>query len=190
MEIMQNSDTNGVNKVHDLINRRWSPRGFNSKPIEAWNIESLFEAARWAPSSFNEQPWRFIYATQDDPEEYQGLLDTLMERNQEWAQTAPLLIAGVAKTNLSRNDKPNKHALYDLGQAVNSIVLQATSLDLYVHQMAGFSPEKAIQSLDIPQGYEAVVMMAVGYSDKDAPTDRSRNELDSFLFKGRWSADQ
>ena len=52
--------------IHDLIRRRWSPRAFAARPVEAEKLASLFEAARWAPSSFNGQPWHYIVATKDD----------------------------------------------------------------------------------------------------------------------------
>ena len=33
--------------IHDLIRRRWSPRAFAARPVEAEKVASLFEAARW-----------------------------------------------------------------------------------------------------------------------------------------------
>ncbi len=51
--------------IHDLLQKRWSPRAFSARPVESDKLRSLFEAARWAPSSFNEQPWSFIVATRD-----------------------------------------------------------------------------------------------------------------------------
>jgi len=40
--------------IHDLLQKRWSPRAFSAQPVESDKLRSLFEAARWAPSSFNE----------------------------------------------------------------------------------------------------------------------------------------
>ena len=31
--------------IHDLIRHRWSPRAFDSRPVEAEKLRSLFEAA-------------------------------------------------------------------------------------------------------------------------------------------------
>jgi nitroreductase len=63
-----------------FITKTFSPRGFASTPVEEEKIELLFEAARIAPSSFNEQPWRFIYATKENPVLYNKLLDCLAEK--------------------------------------------------------------------------------------------------------------
>ena len=55
--------------IHDLIRNRWSPRAFADRAVEPEKLLSLLEAARWAPSSYNYQPWGFIIATKDNPEE-------------------------------------------------------------------------------------------------------------------------
>jgi nitroreductase len=70
-------------EIHDLLADRWSPRAFSSRAVEAEKLRSLFEAARWAPSARNEQPWRFIIATQDDPDAYKRLFVQLPERGQQ-----------------------------------------------------------------------------------------------------------
>ncbi len=64
-----------------------------------------------------------------------------MPGNQAWAQTAPVLILAVAHLRFRHNAAPNRHAVYDLGQAVATLLVQATALDLYAHQMAGFDVE-------------------------------------------------
>src|SRR3974390_3193557 len=78
--------------VHELIGQRWSPRAFSSREVPAEELTSLLEAARWAPSSYNEQPWRFIVTAKSDPDNYAKLLGSLMEINQLWARSAPVLV--------------------------------------------------------------------------------------------------
>ncbi len=149
--------------VHELIHKRWSPRAFSGRPVEQEKILSLFEAARWAASSGNEQPWRFIWATKEQPERYGRLFECLSERNRVWAGGAPLLIMTLVATLLRRNNKPNRWAFHDLGLAVGNLTTQASSLDLYVHSMGGFSVEKARRLFNVPPDFEPVTMIAVGY---------------------------
>ncbi|MCX6257373.1 MAG: nitroreductase family protein [Bacteroidia bacterium] len=149
--------------IHELIQMRWSPRAFTETPVEQSKINSLFEAARWSPSCANEQPWSFIYATQNNQEAFHQLFDCLDDRNQLWTKTVPMLILTIAHTRFERNNKPNPYALYDLGQSVMNMIVQATSMELHVHQMAGFSKEKARETFHIPEYYEPVSMIAVGY---------------------------
>ena len=53
--------------VSEIIARRWSARAFSTRPVEFSKLLSILEAARWAPSSRNEQPWRYIVFTSDNP---------------------------------------------------------------------------------------------------------------------------
>src|SRR4051795_11838013 len=100
--------------LHELLARRWSPRAFADKPVDSATIERLFEAARWSPSSYNEQPWAFFVAAKNQPEAYAKLLGCLIDFNQNWAKTAPLLVLTAAHTVFERNGQPNLHAYHDV----------------------------------------------------------------------------
>src|SRR5215208_7212949 len=65
--------------IHEPLAARWSPYAFENQLVPEADLRSLFEAARWAPSSYNEQPWSYIVATKDDPEQFQRLLSCLSE---------------------------------------------------------------------------------------------------------------
>ena len=148
--------------ILEVIQKRRSRRAYADKPVEPEKIESLFEAARWAPSSVNEQPWIYIYATKDQPL-WTRIFDALHDGNKIWVKTVPLLIVSLARKNFIRNYRPNGSARYDLGAANAFLSLQATHLGLNVHQMGGFDAEKIKYNLNIPDNYEPVVIMAIGY---------------------------
>jgi nitroreductase len=150
-------------ELHPLLQRRWSPRAFSAQPVEEEKLLTLLEAARWAASANNGQPWRFIYAAKEQVERYSKLFECLNERNQSWAKTAPALIMTLVKTHFEQSGQPNKWALHDLGLAVGNLTTQASALDLYVHNMAGFSAEKARELFNLPPDVEPVTMIAVGY---------------------------
>ena len=149
--------------VLEVIQQRRSRRAYGSKMVEPEKIRSLFEAARWAPSSLNEQPWFYIYATTDQSPLWKNIFETLKEGNKVWARHAPLLILSLARKNFIRFDSPNPSARYDLGAANAFLSLQAAHLGLNVHQMAGFDAQTAIKNLGIPDLYEPVIIMAIGY---------------------------
>jgi nitroreductase len=54
--------------INDIIARRWSARAFSTRSVEKSKLLSILEAARWAPSSRNEQPWRYLVFTNDNPD--------------------------------------------------------------------------------------------------------------------------
>lgn len=181
--------------IADHIAQRWSPCSFRPDALTTKQVGSLFEAARWAASSFNDQPWRFIYAVnEENPVGYKRILDTLMEFNQSWAQHAGMLAIVCAWTVSARTGKPNPKAIYDTGQAVANLSTQATAMGLHVHQMGGFNSDAARLALDIPADWEPVVALAVGYRgvpESLSPemqqrefSDRDRLALKEFVFNG------
>jgi len=182
--------------VHDIIGKRWSPRAFDSRPVEHAKLRSLFEAARWAASSYNAQPWYFLVATKDEPESYKKILESLVEFNQSWAKSAPALALSVAELKFAHNQNDNRHAFHDVGQAAATLALEAANLGLQVHQMAGILPDKARQLFHIPAGYEPVAGIAIGYpGDPNTLPEqlriqehgpRQRKPLESFVFDGDW----
>lgn len=182
--------------ILDAIKRRWSPYAFADRPVENEKIMSLLEAARWSASAFNEQPWRFILANKDQPDAYAKALGCLVEANQAWAQQAPVLILTATRTTFTRNDTPNRVHQHDLGLAVQNLVIQATSLDLFTHQMAGVNLSKVRSEYNLPENFEPQTAIAIGYgiNANDLPEDmrnkeqasRSRNDFADFVFGADW----
>ena len=148
--------------VLPVILERWSPRAFDARDVSPADLKVIFEAARWAPSSFNEQPWRFFVGHRNS-QTYRKIHDALVPFNQAWAQSAPVLILSVAKTRFSHNDSPNNYAVHDLGAADGFITLQAASMGIATHQMAGFDQAKAREAFAIPEIYAIGSVMALGY---------------------------
>jgi nitroreductase len=182
--------------IEALLKRRWSPRAFADRAVEPEKLLSLWEAARWAASTANQQPWYFIVATKQDAAEYARLLSCLRENNQQWASQAPVLMVSVAKLAFDVNGQPNRHAFHDVGLAVANLIVQATAFGLGVHQMAGFSPERVRELYGVPDDFEPVAGIVLGYpGDPTILPDelrqrelapRVRRPLESFVFERAW----
>lgn len=120
-----------------------------------------------------------------------------MEGNRSWAGRAPVLLLTVAKTYFGDDpEKKNRHAWHDVGLATAQLALQATALGLATHFMAGFDRKKARELFEIPEGYEPVAVLAVGYRGDPAslPSElrewetapRTRRPLEEIAFRGRF----
>jgi nitroreductase len=183
-------------QIHEILTHRWSPRAFDARPVEPEKLRALFEAARWAASSYNAQPWYFIVATKDDHANFKRVLECFVEFNQSWAKGAPVVALSVAGLKMQHNGQDNRHAFHDVGQASATMALQATALGLQIHQMAGILPDKAREIFHIPEGFEAVAGIALGYpgDPADLPEQlrerevgpRQRKPASSFVFTGEW----
>jgi nitroreductase len=182
--------------IHEILTHRWSPRTFDARPVEPEKLRALFEAARWAASSYNAQPWYFIVASKDDPANFKRVLDCLVEFNQGWAKAAPVLVLSVAGLKFPHNGQDNRHWFHDVGQAAATMALQATAMGLQMHQMAGILPDKAREVFHIPEGFDAVAGIALGYPGDPAAlpeqlrqrevAPRERKPASSFVFTGEW----
>src|SRR6056297_1409698 len=182
--------------IHPLISKRYSPVIFSDKEVGEEVLNRLFEAARWAPSSFNDQPWNFIYGVKGKDEIYNKLFDCLLEPNQMWAKYAPVLMLSVANMISPTTQKENPYAFHDTGMAVSNLLMQATSMGLYAHQMGGYSKEQAIESMKIPKTHSPVAMIAIGYigNTEDFPEElqqkdnkeRTRKLLKDFVFNSEF----
>ena len=120
----------------------------------------------------------------------------LVEGNQAWAVQAPVLMLGIAKKTFTRNGKPNVHGRHDLGLATAGMMLQATSMDLYMHAMGGILPERAAEIYGVPDDFEVSTGIALGYlGDPDSLDEpmkttelelRVRKPLSEIVFAKGW----
>ena len=149
--------------ILEIIQERWSPYAFSSAPVEEFKLKAMFEAASFAPSSSNEQPWMFVLSTQDDKKVFNDFVGFLVEGNKVWAKYAYALAISMARTKFSKSGEPNRHSFHDTGMAVSNLLLQAISMDIYVHQMAGYSVDKVREYFKLGDDIEPVAMMAIGY---------------------------
>ncbi len=147
--------------IEQIFHRRWSPRAMSGESLTEQELLSVFEAARWAPSTYNEQEWRFLYARRDTPQ-WQTFFNLLMEANQAWCQRAAVLVVVLARKTFTRNGKPNVVHLYDAGSAWENAALQASSMGLVAHGMAGFDFAKARTALQVPDHFAVAAMFALG----------------------------
>ncbi len=182
--------------INPLIAHRWSPRVFADKAVETEKLHQLFEAARWAASSNNGQPWRFMFAKKGS-DAYQTIFDHLADFNKQWCKNAPVLMLTAYKKQFD-NGKDNFHAGHDLGLAIGNMSIQAQSLGLALHSMAGVNWQKAHETFNVPDGYHILTAVAIGYYGgdiNDLPEDlqkaekgeRKRMKQTEFAGEDKWT---
>ena len=161
--------------INDIIANRWSGRAFKTDAIAREHILAMVEAAHWAPSCFNDQPWRFmVWDRNHDAAAWQKAFNCLAEGNQEWVSNAPVLLLACNDTEFAkRPGRANNWGQHDTGMASQNLHLQATSLGLMTHPMAGYDKDKMRTEFGIPERYDLLAMIAVGH-----PVD-SADELDT-----------
>jgi nitroreductase len=179
--------------ILEIIQERWSPYSFSPAPVEDFKLKAMFEAAGYAPSCNNEQPWLFVITTREDETVFDDFIGFMADGNKIWAKNAYAIVISMARMKFSYNGKPNRWAFHDTGMAVSNLLLQALALDVYVHQMGGYSVEKVKDYFKLGDDIEPVAMMAVGYlGDGSSLTPelfkrdearRPRKSINEFVYK-------
>ncbi|HEX4470476.1 MAG TPA: nitroreductase family protein [Nocardioides sp.] len=176
--------------LHPLLASRWSPLGFDeTHSLSPDDVLLLLEAARWAPSAGNSQPWSFVVGRRGDPI-HERLVTRLAPSARRWAPSAALLVANLSHRLVESTDwEFSEFSLYDLGQAVAHLSVQAQALDLNVRQFRAFDREGVAADFGVPPHWEVTTMAAIGraHVDTGPPTaeespSRRRRSLDDILW--------
>jgi nitroreductase len=183
--------------LHPLLAGRWSPTRFDAAHrISDGDVELILEAARWAPSAGNSQPWAFIVGTRE-ADIHARLVSHLAGSSRPWAADASVLIANLAHRYVQDTDwEYSEFSLYDLGQAVAHMTLQAQALGLLTRQFRAFDREALHEEFAVPEHWEVATMTAIGRaagtaasgpaSDTEDSPARQRRALEDLL----WPSDQ
>lgn len=140
---------------------RWSPRSFDpSAGIDDVALRSALEAARWSPSANNSQPWRFIVARRGT-EAFATIVENLAGFNKAWASSAAVLVVAAAEV-VDEDGNERRWAVYDLGQAVAHLTIQAHHDGLHAHQMGGFDAEGLRTAFGLEERFVPASVTALG----------------------------
>lgn len=180
--------------IHPPIAARWSPRAFSDEGVADGDLVALLEAARWAPSCFGAEPWRFVIGVKGRGDGYAKILGCLVEGNQKWARSAPVLMITIGRERFEFNDEENAWHAHDVGLAMGQLAIEAATRGLVVHQMGGFDQDAAREALAIPEGYRPIAACAIGHQGDpaDLPDElraketapRERKPLNQIAFEG------
>jgi nitroreductase len=186
----------GKEKVMDLfeaIKTRRSIRKYKPDPVDDALPEKVLDAARLAPSWANTQCWRFIVVRSQETRN--KLADTLDATNPARGaiMQAPITIVACAELGksgfYSGDNKPATDKgdwfMFDVGIAMEHLVLAAHALGLATVHVGLFDAKKAAEILGVPPGACVVEMTPLGYPDqvRDA---RPRKQLSEIVFYERW----
>jgi nitroreductase len=161
-------------------------------------LRAILEAARWAPSAGNSQPWGFIVGLRGD-RTHAKMVEVLSSANQLWAPAASAIILTLHQvaTDEDHEIAYSDYAMFDLGQAVAHITVQARSMGLQVRQFGGFDHRAAAERFGVPPHWAVTTGIALGLPAETGADDalpewlrmrsrlpRSRLPLEAFVHSG------
>ncbi len=181
--------------VKEAIQKRRAYRSLDPTDITDSLVVDLAESAQLFCSCFNNQPWRYVFVYESDM--LKKMHEALSPGN-EWARAASMIIAVFSKPELDCMIKGRNYYQFDTGMASAAMILRATELGLVAHPIAGYSPKKTKEILDIPEEMEVITLIIVGkhsdiispiLSDKQKEAEEKRPErlsLETFVYKNRY----
>ena len=175
-----------MTELMEIIKGRRSVRKYEDRDVPEAVLNQILEAVRWAPSWTNCQCWEVVVVR--DPaikEQLQGAFPPKGNPAVKAIVQAPILLALCAKTKTSGYYKENaatkfgEWMMYDLGLATQNLCLMAHSLGLGTVIAGLFDHQKAGEAIQVPEGYELVTLIPLGYPAKtgSAPKRRAVNEF-------------
>jgi len=178
-----------------VIKSRRSIRKFKSEQIRDSELQEILECALFAPNARNQQKWHFTVIQNKNVLNRminilkENMLNSGVEFLAERAKDPNFNPFGGAPTLiLITGDKTARFVEIDCAAAAENILIAAESLGLGSHIMTStellFASEKGKklkQELGVPEGYEHICTIALGYKDEVPPAKPRRNDVIKYI---------
>ena len=170
----------------EIIQGRRSIRRYQDPDIPEEHLTTLLDAIKWSPSWANTQCWEAIVIR--DSAIKQKIQETLNPGNpaSKAIIEAPVVIALCGRLESSGYKKGNATTkfgdwfMFDLGIAAQTLCLTAHYLQLGTVIVGLFNHDTARNVLMIPEGYEVVALIPVGYAAQESKAP-PRKEIAEFV---------
>jgi nitroreductase len=165
----------------ELIQKRYSVRNYQSKPVEDEKLDKVLEAARLAPTAHNYQPFKLIVVETCGNEEN---LKRIYDR--KFFVEAPIVICActLLDEGWTRDDGKN-YAEVDTTIAMDHLILAATELGLGTCWIGKFDLKAAREVLNVPDNVLPLVFTTLGYPN-DTPRPKKRKSMDDIVLHEKW----
>lgn len=164
-----------------VIKGRRSIRKYEQKEIPQEQLDLLLEAVRWSPSWANTQCWEIIMVKSAATKAaLQAALPPKGNPAYKAMAAAPVVLVLCAKKGTSGYYKGEVTTvlgdwfMYDLGIATQTLCLTAHALGLGTVVVGLFDHAKAAETVGVPEGYQLVSMIPLGYPAKTGAAPKRR----------------
>jgi nitroreductase len=167
-------------ELMQVLKGRRSIRNYQDQAVPEEVLNLILEAVQWSPSWANTQCWEVVVVK--DPEIKRRLQETLSQGNPATRAMveAPAVLVLCGKQGISGfykgqvTTKLGDWFMFDLGLATQSLCLAAWNLGLGTVVVGLFDHNLAAAVLGVPEGYELVAMLPLGYPAKHPAAPRRR----------------
>ena len=161
----------------EVINKRYSVRGYLDKEVEKEKLDYVLKAATIAPTGVNFQPFKvFVIDTKKNKDALSEIYPA------EWFVQAPYVLCVVAQTDKAwtRPWDGKNIAEIDATIVMDHMILAAQDVGLGTCYIGAFKKYEAHKFLNLAENEEAVLFTPLGYGNAE-PRETPRKELDEFV---------
>jgi nitroreductase len=167
----------------------------SDRPVEPEMIDRVLDAARLAPSARNTQAWRFVVV--QGKEAVRTLVQGAYFAPNAILEQAPAIIVACARPGDDVTIDGKEYYLFDLGLAIENMLLAATDLGLVTHLVASFNETEMKRILHIPDDVRVVITTPLAYPPQGSYNEaaaerlsqRSRKGLKEIAYVNRWGSE-
>lgn len=160
----------------ETISRRASLKNhLSSRDVEHEKIIKVLNAARLAPSARNQQPWRFIVV--EGKENVENVVTKAFFDFSQTFKVAPVIIFVCASPSDDDIHEGREYYLFDVGLAMQNLLLAATELGLVTHPMTSVKEDELRAVLHIPNGVRFVAATPLSYPSEGSYDEASAEKL-------------
>lgn len=143
----------------ELIQKRYSVRAYQARPVEEEKLRKVLEAANLAPTAANRQAFRLIMIQTKGREK-----ELKRVYSRDWFVQAALVVCmcAVNSEGWVRRDGKN-YAEVDATIAMDHLILAAADLGLGTCWIAAFDAQAAREVLGLGEDLEPVALTPLGY---------------------------
>jgi nitroreductase len=167
--------------LYEAIQKRFSVRSFQSKPVEEDKLRRVLDAGRNSPSARNRQMRRFVVVR-----DAKARADLARAAEQEWLAQAPVILAVVGLTPDDRMTCQVPTDPVDCAIALDHISLAAVAEGLGTCWIGHFKQDEALAIIGAPATARIIQLMPLGYPAAAQPP-RKREPLDKLVCHERMS---
>jgi len=147
----------------------------HQEPLQLEDLKLLVDSARWAASGGNLQPWKFVIVMDKKMLEAIKMMAPGIIRD-----TPPALI--IICHDEKRISGDREMQLYDIGAAMQNMLLMAHALGLGACPIASFDGESVAELLELPSQIKPVLLICVGKA-VDMPKPPHKLSMDEVTIK-------
>lgn len=163
--------------VLDIIEKRYSVRGYEDRSVEDEKLQQVLKAAQLAPTGVNSQAFKiYVIDTKKHEQKLREVYDN------DWFVEAPIVLAVVSKANDAWTRPWDLENLSEIDATIvmDHMILTATELGLGTCYIGAFHERPLIELLDLSEEYHPVLLTPLGYPDAK-PRETTRKSIEELV---------